>query len=131
MIPHGIDPDIFRPEAAPVSFPTDKEFKFLQTSFPRITEKGFDITIQAYCRAFSARDDVSLVLRVPEVRDAERRSTTFVRLEGLVREARAHWAWRHAAVKLAAAFGLQPESPGRSRAQWAPEAADAQLTPML
>ena len=257
VIPHGIDPDIFCPEAPPLSFPTDKEFKFLQTSFPWITEKGFDITIQAYCRAFSARDDVSLVLRVPEIRDAERRSASFGRLETLVREAReqpggpeillieedvplnrrggiytgvdcyvfplraegfgmtileamacglpviatpwsgpadflspawayalrhsrllperaangsllryhvepdvdhlihllchvykhrdeakalgqaaskearAHWTWRHAAAKLAAAFGLQSESRGPSGAQWAPEAVDAQLTPML
>ncbi len=88
VIPHGIDPEVFRPAAAPLRFPTEKRFKFLQTSFPWIYEKGFDLTIEAYCRAFTARDDVSLILRVPVIRDAERRAETFGRLEALVREAR-------------------------------------------
>jgi glycosyltransferase involved in cell wall biosynthesis len=88
VIPHGVDPEVFRHEAAPLRFPTEKKFKFMQTSFPWLYEKGFDLTIEAYCRAFTARDDVSLILRVPSVRDAERRAETFGRLDALVREAR-------------------------------------------
>ncbi len=88
VVPHGIDPEVFRPEAVPLRFPTDKQFKFVQTSFPWLYEKGFDLTIEAYCRAFTARDDVSLILRVPGIRDAERRAETFGRLEAMVREAR-------------------------------------------
>ena len=89
VIPHGIDPQIFSPESPRICYPTEKKFKFLQTSFPWITEKGFDLTIKAFAQAFSACDDVALVLRTPQIRDSKERQSTFGRLEGLVREARA------------------------------------------
>jgi hypothetical protein len=52
VIPHGIDPGVFSPEAPPLAYGTDKRFRFLQTSFPWVYEKGFDITIRAFlaCR---------------------------------------------------------------------------------
>ena len=53
-----------------------------------MTEKGFDLTLQAFCRAFSPNDDVALILRTPRIRDANERRSTFGRLEGLVRESR-------------------------------------------
>jgi glycosyltransferase involved in cell wall biosynthesis len=64
--------------------PTRKSFKFLQTSFPWVADKGFDLTVKAFCSAFSSRDDVALVLRVPTVADATFRERTFGELRKLV-----------------------------------------------
>jgi glycosyltransferase involved in cell wall biosynthesis len=89
VIPHGIDPLIFSPGSPPLRYETKKGFKFLQTSFPWVHEKGFDLTLHAFCRAFSASDDVALILRIPRIRDPKERESTFGQLEGLVREARA------------------------------------------
>ncbi|HXP63342.1 MAG TPA: glycosyltransferase family 4 protein [Dongiaceae bacterium] len=89
VIPHGVDPLNFSPASPPLRYETDKGFKFLQTSFPWITEKGFDLTLKAFCRAFSESDDVALVLRTPRIRDSRERESTFGRLDALVREARA------------------------------------------
>ncbi len=85
VIPHGIDPAVFAPEAAPMAYPTEKTFKFLQTSFPWVNEKGFDLSVQAFCRAFTARDDAALILRTPRIRDPEERNQTFGRLQALVK----------------------------------------------
>lgn len=87
VVPHGIDPLIYSPTASALPYPTGKRFKFLQTSFPWVYEKGFDLSINAFCRAFSSRDDVALILRVPRILDPRERSATFGRLEGLVKEA--------------------------------------------
>jgi glycosyltransferase involved in cell wall biosynthesis len=86
VIPHGIDPRDFAPGRPPFPYPTQKSFRFLQTSFPWVNEKGFDLTIKAFGRAFSDRDDVCLILRIPVVQDKESRSNSFGRLENLVKE---------------------------------------------
>ena len=86
VIPHGIDPEVFSPATLPFSYPTKKDFKFLQTSFPWVCEKGFDLCVQAFGRAFSSKDDVSLILRTPRVLAPEVRKPTFSRLESIVRE---------------------------------------------
>ncbi len=82
IVPHGIDPAIFSPEAKPVRYPSPKQFIFLQTSFPWY-QKGFDLSIRAFCRTFSSRDDACLVLRVPRVKASER-SDTLGRVEEVV-----------------------------------------------
>jgi glycosyltransferase involved in cell wall biosynthesis len=87
VIPYGIDPAVYSPEMEPFHYPTRKQFKFLHTSFPWVQEKGFDLTIQAFGRAFSGRDDVSLILRVPKIRDPGVRKSGFDRLDALVKEA--------------------------------------------
>jgi glycosyltransferase involved in cell wall biosynthesis len=84
VVPHGVDPAVFSPESEPWAYPTRKGFKFLQTSFPWVYEKGLDLTIQAFCRAFSSHDDVTLILRIPRLRQVAERDTTFGRLERLV-----------------------------------------------
>ena len=87
VIPHGIDPLVYSPKIAPFQYSTKKRFKFLQTSFPWVHEKGFDLTIKAFSRAFSYRDDVSLILRIPRIKDPSVRKSRFGRLEALVQEA--------------------------------------------
>jgi len=87
VIPHGIDPTVFTPASTPRAYATTKTFKFLQTSFPWVCEKGFDLSIKAFCRGFSSNDDVALILRTPRVADPGTRARSFNRLEALVREA--------------------------------------------
>jgi glycosyltransferase involved in cell wall biosynthesis len=89
VIPHGIDPAVLSPEAPPLAYNTQKRFKFVQTSFPWVYEKGFDLSISAFCRAFTSRDDAALILRIPHIREPEQRKATFGRLEALVKEAAA------------------------------------------
>lgn len=86
VVPHGVDPAVFSPEATPFRYPTAKGFKFLQTSFPWVYEKGFDLTVKAFGQAFSKRDGVALILRVPRLQHAEERNVTFGRLKSLVQE---------------------------------------------
>jgi glycosyltransferase involved in cell wall biosynthesis len=66
VVPNGVDVRIYRPTARQVRLNTRKTFKFLFVggSFWR---KGFDVLLTAYGKAFTAQDDVCLVLKsVPE-----------------------------------------------------------------
>ena len=62
VVPLGVDPDLFRPGAAPVPLPTRKRVKFLFVG-GTIRRKGFDLLLEAYGRAFTAADDVCLVVK--------------------------------------------------------------------
>jgi glycosyltransferase involved in cell wall biosynthesis len=65
VVPNGIDPERFSPDAPIVPYPlaTAKRFKFLYVGgvLPR---KGVDVLLAAYRRAFTRGDDVALVLKL-------------------------------------------------------------------
>lgn len=62
VVPHGVRQDLFHPGARRLGLPTNRQFRFLYVggSLPR---KGLDILVRAYADAFSATDDVSLVIK--------------------------------------------------------------------
>ena len=62
MVPPGVDSDRFRPGLEPLKLPTAKSVKllFVGGTMPR---KGFDVLLAAYRRAFTARDDVAVVVK--------------------------------------------------------------------
>ncbi|MGQ9513092.1 glycosyltransferase, partial [Thermodesulfitimonas sp.] len=62
VIPLGINPAIFNPEVVPLPLPTEKAFRFLFVG-GTIPRKGPDVLLEAYFRAFSAEDDVCLVVK--------------------------------------------------------------------
>ena len=62
VVPNGIDPERFRPDAAPRKISTDKSFKFLFVG-GTIPRKGTDILLEAFLKAFTAADDVALVIK--------------------------------------------------------------------
>lgn len=62
VVPLGVDPDLFRPGAEPVPLPTGKRFKFLFVG-GTIKRKGIDVLLAAYGGAFTAADDVCLVVK--------------------------------------------------------------------
>jgi len=62
IVPHGIDPTVFRPDGPRREVATDKTFRFLFVGGVSL-RKGTDLLLTAYRRAFSAADDVCLVLK--------------------------------------------------------------------
>ena len=62
VIPFGIDPEVFRPEAPKMRIKSKKRFKFLFIG-EATKRKGFDILLEAYIKTFSQKDDVCLVVK--------------------------------------------------------------------
>jgi len=61
-LPHGIDPQKFRPNVTALPLNTNKKFKFLFVG-GTIGRKGADLLLQAYLETFTAADDVCLVIK--------------------------------------------------------------------
>ncbi len=62
VIPLGVDPGVFRPDARPLSLPAGPGFRFLFVG-GTIYRKGFDLLLTAYTRAFRPSDGVGLVIK--------------------------------------------------------------------
>lgn len=62
IVPCGIDPKIFHPEVKPYKLGTNKKFKFLFLG-GTIHRKGPDLLLKSYLQAFTAKDDVCLVVK--------------------------------------------------------------------
>lgn len=62
IIPLGVDPDRFNPQAPLAKLNTDKCFKFLFVG-GTINRKGVDLLLKAYCAEFTKDDDVCLVIK--------------------------------------------------------------------
>lgn len=62
VVPNGIDPELMTPFGTQLRLPTEKSWKFLFVG-GTIWRKGFDILLEAYLSAFTADDDVVLVVK--------------------------------------------------------------------
>jgi glycosyltransferase involved in cell wall biosynthesis len=62
VVPNGVDADFFKPGGRPYPLKSAKKFKFLFLG-GTIHRKGIDVLLDAYCRAFTTADDVSLVIK--------------------------------------------------------------------
>ena len=62
VVPNGIDPGQFRPEAPARPLATKKKFKFLFVG-GTIGRKGPDVLLKSYLKSFTAADDVCLVIK--------------------------------------------------------------------
>ncbi len=62
VVPNGIDQEVFRPDVMPMRLATKKSFKFLFVG-GTILRKGPDVLLKAYLEAFTAADDVCLVIK--------------------------------------------------------------------
>lgn len=62
IIPNGINPTVFSPAGAAYSIATEKTYKFLFVG-GTIPRKGIDVLLRAYAKAFTATDDVCLVVK--------------------------------------------------------------------
>jgi glycosyltransferase involved in cell wall biosynthesis len=66
VVPHGIDPAVFRPDGPRLPLPTKKPFRFLFVGAP-VLRKGIDILLAAFRRAFTRADPVCLVIKANPV----------------------------------------------------------------
>lgn len=62
VVPNGVDTRKFRPDVRPLALATKKKFKFLFVG-GTIFRKGPDILLEAFLNAFTAADDVCLVIK--------------------------------------------------------------------
>jgi glycosyltransferase involved in cell wall biosynthesis len=62
LIPLGVNPERFHPDAEPFPVSTEKSFRFLFVG-GTIERKGFDLLLEAYAEEFTAADDVCLVVK--------------------------------------------------------------------
>ena len=62
VVPNGVDSKTYRPGVAPMGLKTRKQFKFLFVG-GTIYRKGPDVLLEAYTKAFTAKDDVCLVIK--------------------------------------------------------------------
>lgn len=61
-IPNGVDANLFSPIGESFPLPASKTFRFLNVG-ATIYRKGIDLLLDAFCSAFSAADDVCLVIK--------------------------------------------------------------------
>ena len=59
VVPHAINDTMWSPNNKPFQFPTRKKFTFLFVS-GMLHRKGIDVLLEAFTKAFTAEDDVSL-----------------------------------------------------------------------
>ncbi len=62
VVPNGINTARFNPQTRPIDLPTERGFRFLFVG-GTIRRKGIDRLLDAYARAFTRSDDVSLVIK--------------------------------------------------------------------
>ncbi len=62
VVPNGVDTQKFRPGVKPLKLATKKKFKFLFVG-GTIHRKGPDVLLEAFSKAFTAADDVCLVVK--------------------------------------------------------------------
>lgn len=62
VVPWGVNPEVFNPQAAPWPLSTRAGFRFLFVG-GTIERKGFDLLLRAYVDEFSRDDDVCLVVK--------------------------------------------------------------------
>lgn len=62
VIPNGINPDIFKPNGDKYDLGTEKKLKLLFVG-GTIFRKGIDILLKSYTKMFTAKDDISLIIK--------------------------------------------------------------------
>jgi len=68
VLPEGLDTQRFRPGLQPLPIPGRRGFNFLSI-FDWIDRKGPDVLLRAYAQAFTAEDDVALILKIHKFDD--------------------------------------------------------------
>lgn len=62
VIPHGVDPSLMNQDVKPIKLRTKKKYKFLSVVAPHL-RKNIPLMLDAFCSAFTNKDDVCLVLK--------------------------------------------------------------------
>jgi glycosyltransferase involved in cell wall biosynthesis len=83
VIPWGIDPHVFSPEAPSRLLPSNKRFRFIFLG-GTIARKGFDLLLDAYLSEFTSQDDVCLVVKDSGTNSFYRDATHRVQLKNAI-----------------------------------------------
>lgn len=70
VIPHGVDTNIFNPNIPKIKLKTEKKFKFVSVVAPHY-RKNIPLLLNAYCEAFTAKDDVCLILKTKSYKHSD------------------------------------------------------------
>jgi glycosyltransferase involved in cell wall biosynthesis len=70
VIPHGVDTRVFNPNISKIKLRTRKKYKFVSVVAPHY-RKNIPALLDAYCRAFTKKDDVCLVLKTKVYRHSD------------------------------------------------------------
>lgn len=62
VIPHGVNTELINKNIPPLKLTTEKKFKFCSVVAPHY-RKNIPLMLEAFCEAFTAQDDVCLVLK--------------------------------------------------------------------
>lgn len=62
VVPHGVDQNIFNPMIPKIRLNTKRSFRFVSVCAPH-ARKNIELLLTAYCEAFTAADDVCLILK--------------------------------------------------------------------
>jgi glycosyltransferase involved in cell wall biosynthesis len=62
VIPHGVNTELINPNVSALKLPTEKRFKFCSITAPHV-RKNIPLLLEAFCEAFTAQDDVCLILK--------------------------------------------------------------------
>lgn len=63
VIPYGVDTEVYKPCPGQYPIPDRRKYMFLAI-FGFSWKKGFDLLLEAYLKEFTAKDDVTLVMKV-------------------------------------------------------------------
>ena len=85
VVPHGVDPRLFRPDGERYPLPSAKRCTFLFVGGVCF-RKGTDTLLKAYAEAFSSGDDVSLVIKDHSQDLFYREDTIRLRMRELIRD---------------------------------------------
>jgi len=64
VVPHGVDMNIWKPNKQQIK---NKPFTILSAGSPNNERKGFDILLRGFCKAFTPKDNVQLILKVNKI----------------------------------------------------------------
>lgn len=71
---HGVDLNVFNPEVEPLKLVTDKKVKMLCVGEPHY-RKQIDKLLKLYCKTFTNKDDITLILKTKIFKPGEEKKT--------------------------------------------------------
>lgn len=96
---HGIDLNVFNPSVQPTRINSDKKFKFLCVAAPHY-RKQLPALLDVYCKTFSSKDDVTLVLKTKIFKSDEKPKPFEVDLNTKLLELRKTYGYEMAEITI-------------------------------
>jgi glycosyltransferase involved in cell wall biosynthesis len=99
VVPHGVDTELFNPDAAPLPVNTSKKVKFLCVAEPHY-RKQLDKLLKVYCENFTCDDDVCLVLKTKIFKNKEKKKEFEMDLVPVIKQLQKKYGKKMPEVKI-------------------------------